>query len=98
MDPRGSWKAVGVAPSSGRPSIHHSLLGQRRPAVADDGEEAIEIRGPEHRLDGGRELAEPEPAAGPVDPTLEQDQLAEHPAGDQVDPGEVEDDPDRLAV
>ena len=46
----------------------------------------------------GRELAEAELAAGAVDPPLEQDQLAQERAGDQVDAREVEDDPDRLAV
>ena len=66
--------------------------------VGVDGEEAVEVRGLEDRLDRRRELAEAELAAGAVDPALEEDQLAQERAGDQVDAGEVEHDPDRLAV
>jgi len=77
--------------SEGRGPVHIS-------AIAEDGEEAVEVGGPEDGLDGRRELAEPELPAGAVDPPLEQDQLAEERAGDQVDTGEVEDHADRLAV
>ena len=49
-------------------------------------------------MDRRRELAEPEPAAGGVDPTLEQNQLPEQRAGDQVDAREIQDDAERAAV
>src|SRR6185312_6329438 len=64
-----------------RSSRGNSHLRQCRPAITDEAEESVEIRGLEDGLDRGRKLAEAKLAARSVDPPLEQDELAQERAG-----------------
>ena len=76
------------------------INGRRRPSalIAVDAEQSIEIGRAEDLLDHRRHLAKPEFAPRVLDPALEQDQLAQQGARDQVDLGEIEHEADRCVV
>src|SRR4051812_30388126 len=91
--PRDFFKGSGRGPAcerpAGRPALRGSEHAQGRTHVAIDGEEAVQVRGPEDRLQNARQFAEAELAPGPVDPPLQEDQLAQERTRDQLDPREI---------
>jgi hypothetical protein len=66
--------------------------------IAVDFEQTIEVRGAENLLNDRRHLAETQLATRLIDPSLEQDELAEEGTRDQANVGEIDHQTNGAAV
>lgn len=73
-------------------------MGQRLFDVDVDGEQAVEIGGPEDLGDGGLHPTEAELPAGRVDPAVETAERVEHGTGEELDAIEIEEKFDPTVV
>lgn len=86
----GNGGISGIRPRRGSAPVE---VVERFVEVAVDREQAVERGGAKHAADRGGDLAEAELALGCVHATQDQQELADHGAGDFFDVAEVEDDP-----